>query len=156
MYYFWSNSLSLVIKNMVLGSGIWDLGSEKNLFRIMDPGSKRLRIRNTAPSPSYIQKGPTCPGRWRPPRWGWAASWTPLSKEKYSKLQNCSEIHIATKIPFMYFFSGNCAASVPISTLMCLWAIYIFSGSVHTFPAAKYVDRSWEQLNRSQTHECGN
>ncbi len=27
---------------------------------------------------------------------------------------------------------------------MCLWAIYIFSRSVHIFPAVEYADRSWE------------
>ncbi len=62
----------------------------------------------------------------------------------------------ATKIPFMYFFSGNCVASVSSSTFRCLWAFYIFPGSVHIFPAAESADGSWEYKNRSQTHECGN
>ncbi len=40
--------------------------------------------------------------------------------------------YTATKIPFMYSFSGNIAASAPISKLMCLWAIYIVPGSVYS------------------------
>ncbi len=46
---------------------------------------------------------------------------------------------------------------LPIPTIIYLWEIYIFPGSVCLFfAAAKYVERSWEYINRSQTHECRN
>ncbi len=47
-------------------------------------------------------------------------------------------------------------ASVPISTFMCLWANYIFPRLVCLFCWRKYLDWSWEYINRSKTHECGN
>jgi hypothetical protein len=60
------------------------------------------------------------------------------------------------KIRNKYSQKGNCAASVPMSTFICLWAIYILPPSVCLFFCRKYVDRSWEYRIRSQTHECRN
>ncbi len=44
----------------------------------------------------------------------------------------------------------------PISTFICLLGIYIFPWKICQFCCRKYVNRSWEYINRSQTHECGN
>ncbi len=58
--------------------------------------------------------------------------------------------HTARKIAFMYFFSGNFAALVPISTFMCLWAIYIFPWSVHIFPCSR-IGRPILEIYKSLT-----
>jgi hypothetical protein len=57
----------------------------------------------------------------------------------------------------MHSFFGNCAASLPISTFICVCERFIYSQDRSTyFPAAEKADPSWEFINRSQTHECGN
>ncbi len=52
----------------------------------------------------------------------------------------------------------NCAATVPITTFMCLWGLmYSHDGSAYSAAIiCGVVDRSWEYINRSQTNEFGN
>ncbi len=38
---------------------------------------------------------------------------------------------------------------------ICEWFIYTHDRSAY-MPAAKFEDQSWEYINRSQKHECGN
>ncbi len=68
--------------------------------------------------------------------------------------------HCKDKIPNSqnkYSQKRNIGISVPISTFMRLWAIYIFPRSVCLFCWRKYEDRSWEGLYKSlTTHECWN
>jgi hypothetical protein len=63
-------------------------------------------------------------------------------------------IYTATKIPFMYSFSGNWAA---IFTFTCLWAINIFPGSVHIFPWGR-TGRPILEIYKALTdiYECRN
>ena len=66
--------------------------------------------------------------------------------------------------PFMYSQKWNCSFQnriimfcLPVPRPIYLWEIYISPGSVCLLCyTGKYVDQSWEYINRSQTHECGN
>ncbi len=71
----------------------------------------------------------------------------------------CTAYTAIPKIRNKYFQKRNCVASVPISTFMCLWAIYTY------IPTIGRLFCSWKicgpilgiyTVKRSHTHECGN
>ncbi len=56
-----------------------------------------------------------------------------------------------------YFQNRIIMFSLPISTLICLWENCTSRmGLSILLQLNMYVDRSWEYINRSKTHECGN
>jgi hypothetical protein len=60
------------------------------------------------------------------------------------------------KIQNKYFPEKKLRVSVPISTFICLWAIYIFPQLVCLFCCRKICGPILGIYNRSQTLECGN
>ncbi len=59
--------------------------------------------------------------------------------------------HTATKIPFMYSFSRNCAASVQISTFMCRWAIYVYNSRISPYISCSRIASSTVRIYKSLT-----
>ncbi len=72
------------------------------------------------------------------------------------KLQDITLQRQNTEISKQIFQEKEYRGLSSIFTFMRLWALYIFSRSVSLFCWRKYVDRSWDYINRSQTHECWN
>ncbi len=71
--------------------------------------------------------------------------------------RNYTAVRCKDTLPKIWNKNSQKRPQSPISTFTCLWAIYyIQTIGLPILPARKYVDRSWEYINSSQTHACGN
>ncbi len=62
-------------------------------------------------------------------------------------------LYTATKIPFIYSFSGKPQSRFPHS---CVRERFLYSQDWSTYFLQQKVDSSWEYVKRPQTHEYGN
>jgi hypothetical protein len=88
----------------------------------------------------------------------YAHSFVMVSCTSYISCLLCFIVHVhvhCNENPIYVFSEKELCGPRPISTFMCLWAIYtVYSQDRSAYSAAgKYVDRSWEYISRSQTHE---
>jgi hypothetical protein len=80
------------------------------------------------------------------------------SRDFWIKKYYVVEMAHCTENPIYVFPEMNCSASIPISTFMYLWAIYIFPGSIWLFCCSQ-IGRpilGILYINCSQIHECEN
>ncbi len=78
---------------------------------------------------------------------------------RYHVHKKCTWIYLEYTVPKIRNKNSqkwNGAGSFPISTLIYLWAIDIFTQVVRLFCSVVNADRSWEYINRSQIFERRN
>ncbi len=118
-----------------------------NIFLVCLGGEGTARFAGQAPAVPLHQRGGFPPVQARLNVQQFQAGGEPLSTVQ------CKEISI-----YVFPEKEFCAASVPFSTLMCLWAIYIYIPTISP-PIFLQQNRQtdlWEYINRSQKHECRN